>query len=49
MQYTINHAGVKKRTRGDMYNAFRLEIEKNDEGNEPDYDIVLQSKRKKRI
>ena len=47
MQYTINHAGVEKRARGEMYDAFRLGIEKNDEGKEPDYDIVLQSKRQK--
>ena len=31
-----------------MYDAFRLGIEKNDQGNDPDYDIVLQSKRQKR-
>ena len=47
MQYTINHAGVQKRARGEMYDAFRLGIEKNNEGKEPDYDIVLQSKREK--
>jgi hypothetical protein len=47
MQYTVNHAGVEKRARGEMYDAFRLGIEKNDEGKEPDYDIVLQSKRQK--
>jgi hypothetical protein len=47
MQYTVNHAGVEKRARGEMYDAFRLGIEKNDEGKEPDYDIVLQSKREK--
>ena len=49
MQYTINHAGVQKRARGEMYDAFRLGIEKNNEGKEPDYDIVLQSKREKGI
>jgi hypothetical protein len=47
MQYTINHAGVEKRARGEMYNAFRLGIEKNNEKVEPDYDIVLQSKQQK--
>ena len=47
MQFTLNHAGVEKRARGEMYDAFRLGIEKNDQGNEPDYDIVLQSKRQK--
>ena len=47
MQYTVNHACVEKRARGEMYDAFRLGIEKNDEGKEPDYDIVLQSKRQK--
>jgi hypothetical protein len=47
MQYTINHAGVQKRARGEMYDAFRLGIEKNNEDKEPDYDIVLQSKREK--
>ena len=30
-----------------MYDAFRLGIEKNNEDKEPDYDIVLQSKRQK--
>ena len=30
-----------------MYDAFRLGIEKNNEGKEPDYDIVLESKRQK--
>ena len=30
-----------------MYDAFRLGIEKNNEGKEPDYDIVLESRRQK--
>ena len=47
MQFTVNHANVDKRARGDMYDAFRLGLEKNDEGVEPDYDLVLQSKRQK--
>ena len=47
MQYTINHAGVEKRARGEMYDAFRLGLAKNDEGVQPDYDLVLQSKRQK--
>ena len=47
MQYTINHAGVEKRARGEMYDAFRLGIETNDEGVQPDYNLVLQSKRQK--
>jgi hypothetical protein len=47
MQYTINHAGVEKRARGKMYNAFRLGVETNDQGVQPDYDIVLQSKQQK--
>jgi hypothetical protein len=33
MQYTLNHAGVKKRARGEMYDAFRMGIEKNNQGN----------------
>ena len=47
MQYTLNHSRVEKQARGDMYDAFRLGIEKNNENVEPDYDIVLQSKRQK--
>ena len=38
---------VYKSARGEMYDAFRLGIEKNNEGKEPDYDIVLESKRQK--
>ena len=49
MQYTINHAGVQKRALGEMYDAFRLGIEKNNEKVEADNDIVLQSKREKGI
>ena len=47
MQYTINHAGVEKRARGEIYDAFRLGLANNDEGVQPDYDLVLQSKRQK--
>jgi hypothetical protein len=47
MQFTLNHAGVEKRARGEMYDAFRLGIKTNDAGVEPDYDTVLQSKRQK--
>ena len=47
MQFTLNHAGVEKRARGEMYDAFRLGLEKNNEDKEPDYDTVLQSKRQK--
>ena len=47
MQYTLNHARVEKQARGDMYDAFRLGIEKNNENVEADNDIVLQSKRQK--
>ena len=47
MQYTLNHARVEKQGRGDMYDAFRLGIEKNNENVEADNDIVLQSKRQK--
>ena len=47
MQFTLNHAGVEKRARGEMYDAFRLGIEKNNDDIEPDYDVVLQSKRQK--
>ena len=38
MQFTVNHANVDKRERGEMYDAFRLGFTKNDEGYEPDYD-----------
>ena len=47
MQFTLNHAGVEKRARGEMYDAFRLGIKTNDAGVQPDYDTVLQSKRQK--
>ena len=47
MQYTVNHSTVEKRARGDMYDAFRLGIETNEQGVQPDYDTVLQSKRQK--
>ena len=47
MQFTLNHAGVEKRARGEMYDAFRLGIATNDAGVQPDYDTVLQSKRQK--
>jgi len=47
MQYTVNHAGVEKRARGETYDAFRLGLANNDEGVQPDYDLVLQSKRQK--
>ena len=44
MQYTVNHSTVEKRARGDMYDVFRLGIETNEQGVQPDYDTVLQSK-----
>ena len=44
---TCRGAGVEKRARGEMYDAFRLGLEKNNEKVEPDYDIVLQSKQQK--
>ena len=31
MQFTLNHSGVEKRARGEMYDAFRLGLEKNNE------------------
>ena len=49
MQFTVNHANVDKRERGEMYDAFRFGLTKHDEGYEPDYDLVLQSKRQKRL
>ena len=44
MQFTLNHSDVDKRTRGEMYDAFRLGLDRNNQGPEPDYDTVLQSK-----
>ena len=50
MQYTINHAGVEKRARGEMYDAFRLGIDRTNPDDpmtlapEPDYATVLKSK-----
>ena len=45
MQFTLNHSEVDKRVRGDMYDAFRLGLDRNNhQGPEPDYDTVLQSK-----
>ena len=44
MQFTLNHSQVEKQTRGDMYDAFRLGLDRNNNpGPEPDYDTVLQS------
>jgi hypothetical protein len=45
MLFTLNHSEVEKRVRGDMYDAFRLGLDRNNnQGPEPDYDTVLQSK-----
>ena len=43
MQFTLNHSEVEKLSRGDMYDAFRLGLDRNNKP-EPDYDTVLQSK-----
>ena len=44
MQFTLNHSDVEKRTCNEMYDAFRLGLDRNNQGPEPDYDTVLQSK-----
>jgi hypothetical protein len=43
MQFTLNHSVVDRAARGEMYDAFRLGLDRNNQP-EPDYDTVLQSK-----
>jgi hypothetical protein len=40
---------VSKSAHGEMFDAFRLGLEKNDQGKEPDYDIVPKANGKKGI
>jgi hypothetical protein len=50
MQYTLNHADVQKNARGEMYDAFRLGVDRYNADDpmtlapEPDYETVLKSK-----
>jgi hypothetical protein len=49
MQYTLNHADVQKNACGEMYDAFRLDIDRINPdvpmtlAPEPDYETVLKA------
>ena len=53
MQFTLDHAGVQKQARGEMYDAFRLGVDRTNPDDpmtlapEPDYKTVLKSKLEK--